>query len=837
MNSHNTIFLSAALLFPGPSVPAQAAAPDRPSILYIALEDITPMMGCYGDTYAKTPNFDRLAEEGIRYTNAHSVAPVCSVSRSSIVTGMYPSTIGTLHHRSGGVPAPPFLKFVPNLMSDAGYYTTNRKGDYNIVGMKYDGQGRKGDAIPAPWRSRPDRSQPFFSKLDFGECHSSVTKTPESVIVARRLNRLQPGDFHDPDEAPIPSFHPDDPVFRKAWARYYDAVTQVDYRAGEVFEALKEDGLWDETIIIVWADHGVGMPRGKHTAWEQGTHVPLIVRFPEKYQHLAPARPGAVLDDLVCLMDMAPSVLTLAGVDPPDQMHGRALLCQGDAKKREFLVAVRNRLDTRTQFVRSIRDKRYRYMRHFYPHRPYAPYETYQWEAPIYDRFQQLARAGKLKGPQAEYARRFKAVEQLYDSENDPEMVHNLAGDRAYANVLKQMRRRLHDWMVETRDLALVEERELYARARGRSLWAVGQEIDNYQRILETANLQLHGESAFAELKTRSTDADPLVRYWAVLGLMVITQTAESEMVDAILPSLNRSLTDESIDVRLLAAEGLFNLGEYKNALPVVIAEMTHPNTDVQVRVGNILDSQPPDANEQLQSAIEPLAAAMKEFRPTMRYGSTNKPFDRAFRAITGQQLYYRWGMGASGSPESPLMAVQKSPFVAKPAPRVTPPSENPKRQRGKISTLKAIGGKIAEVSSFHPGHEPAHMLDGDPATFWHTRFKPEFAERPHFVVLQVPADKPIAGLTYTPRTRPNGRVLSYEVSFSDEGKTWSNPVAKGKLRSSQTDQHDIEFTAPTGTRFIKLLVTDAVSAGGQPIAAIGELDVLVSENLKADDG
>ena len=807
---------------------ASAAESDRPNILYIALEDITPMMGCYGDAYAKTPNFDKLAEEGIRYMNAHAVAPVCSVSRSSIVTGMYPSTIGTMHHRSGGVPAPAFLKFVPNLMSDVGYYTTNHKGDYNIVGMKYDKQAKKGG--DTPWRSRPDKSQPFFSKIDFGECHSSVTKTSEDVIVQARLNRLRPSDFHDPDKAPIPSYHPDDPVFRKAWARYYDAVTQVDYRAGEVFAALKEDGIWDDTIIIVWADHGVGMPRGKHTAWEQGTHVPLIVRFPEKYQHLAPARSGAVLDDLVCLMDMAPSVLTLAGIAPPEYMQGRALLCKGDAQVREFLVAVRNRLDTRTQFVRSIRDKRYRYMRHFYPQRPYAPYETYQWEAPIYDRFQQLALAGQLKGPQAEYAQRFKAVEQLYDSERDPEMVHNLAGDPAYAELLKQMRQRLHDWMIETRDLALVEERELYERAKGRSLWAVGQELDNYERILETANLQLHGESALADLQTRSTDADPLVRYWAVLGLMVITQTADSDVVAEILPSLNKSLTDESIDVRLLAAEGLFNLGYYRKALPVVIAEMSHPNTDVQVRVGNILDSQPPDANEQLASAIEPLAVAMKKFRPTMRYGSTNKPFDRAYRAITGQQLYFRWGMGASGSPKSPLIAVQKKPFVAKPATQLTPQSGNPKRQRGKPATLKGIGGKIAEVSSFHPGHEPEHMLDGDPATFWHTRFKPEFAERPHFVVLQVPADKPIAGLAYTPRTKPNGRVLGYEVAVSDDGKTWSSPVAKGKLQANSTDQHDIEFNAPADVRFIKLVVTDAVSAGGQPIAAIGELDVLVKE-------
>ena len=641
---------------------SSAFADNRPNILYVALEDITPMMGCYGDEYAKTPVFDQLAAEGIRYTNAHSVAPVCSVSRSSIVTGMYPSTIGTLHHRSGGLPAPDFLKFVPNLMRDAGYFTTNQKSDYNIVGMKYDRQGKKvGDT---PWRLRPNKGQPFFSKIDFSECHSSVTKTPEEVIIAKRLNRLQPDDFHDPTAAPLPSFHPDDPVFRRSWARYYDAVTQVDYRTGEVLEALKKDGLWNDTIVIVWADHGVGMPRGKHTVWEQGTHVPLIVRFPKRYQHLAPAKPGSVVDDLVCLMDMAPSVLTLAGLTPPDHMQGRPLLVQSDAEKREFLVAMRNRLDTRTQFVRSIRDKRYRYMRHFFPHRPYAPYETFQWEAPIYDRFQELALAGKLEGPQAEYARRFKDIEQLYDSETDPEMIHNLANDPAHAGALKQMRKRLHDWMIETRDLGLIDERLLYERAKGRSLWEVGQEIENYEEILNTANLQLKGEAGKAELKARTESDDESVRYWATLGLAVITQTAGSETVETILPALKERLSDPSLDVRLIASEGLFNLGYYEEALPAVLAEIRHPNTDVQVRVGNLLDSQPPDANEALAPAIKPLEIARRKFKAQGRYGHANKPLDRAYRALTGLQLYYRWGMGASGSPKSPLMKVQESPFV-----------------------------------------------------------------------------------------------------------------------------------------------------------------------------
>ena len=392
-----TILLPLALL------EAVARTPERPNIVYIALEDITPMMGCYGDAYAKTPVFDALAAEGLRYTHAYSVGPVCSVSRSSIVSGMYPTSLGTMHHRSNVGRPPAFLKMIPNQMREAGYYTTNNaKTDYNIGGAAWNQGGKK-----AHWRNRPDKSQPFFAKFDFGECHSSITKIAEGVIVQQRLNRLKPEDFHDPAKAPIPPYHPDDPVFRKAWSRYYDAVTQVDYRAGEIIAQLKEDGLWDNTIVIVWADHGVGMPRGKHTAWEQGTHVPLIVRYPKKYQHLAPSKPGSVLDDLVCLMDMGPSVLKLAGIETPDYMHGRALLCKSGAKKRDYVVSNRDRLDSRFEMVRGIRDKRYRYQRNFYPHLPYKPYEDFEFNAPVLRKWVQLAREGKLTGDQEMLAMRF----------------------------------------------------------------------------------------------------------------------------------------------------------------------------------------------------------------------------------------------------------------------------------------------------------------------------------------------------------------------------------------------------------------------------------------------
>ncbi len=673
----NSAVLGAAMTF-RLAVAASAAEPQKdgtsnaspartsPNIVYIALEDITPMMGCYGDTYAKTPVFDKLAAEGIRYTHAYSVGPVCSVSRSSIVTGMYPTTLGTMHHRSNVGKPPAFLKMIPNLMREAGYFTTNnKKKDYNISGDNWNQSSWR-----AHWRNRPNPEQPFFAKFDLHECHSSITKIPEDVIVKKRLNRLQPEDFHDPDEALIPPYHPDVPMFRKAWSRYYDAVTQVDYRAGEIFAQLKKDGLWEDTIIIVWADHGVGMIRGKHTVWEQGTHVPLIVRYPKKYRHLAPANPGSVIHDLVTLMDMGPSVLKLAGMETPKHMHGRALLCKSKATPRAYVVATRDRLDSRFEMIRSIRDKRYRYQRNFYPQLPYKPHEDYEFEAPVIIEWVKLARAGKLGGAKEMPTLRFKPVEELYDAKRDPQMLRNLAADPKHADTIKRMRGRLDEWMVETRDLGLLAEAEAHQRAESKQChWEVGAGLDNYKQILEVANLQLKGKKGMNELITRTQDPDPAIRFWAVSGLGVITQTAVPDTVAQIIPHLKTALQDRSVSVRLVAAESICNLGYYGDAVEVLSQALVGPSVSARMRASGILDTQPPEADAALQPALPYLkeAAAILNIKEMdgIPYG-LNDPYGRAMRSISGQNNYYRWGMGASGSPISLLMKVQQSPFVPK---------------------------------------------------------------------------------------------------------------------------------------------------------------------------
>ena len=622
---------------------------DHPNIVWISLEDITPMMGAYGDEYARTPVFDGLAAEGIRYEKAYSVSPVCSPSRSSVITGMYPNSLGSMHHRSNTRP-PAFSKMLPNVLREAGYYTTNSaKRDYNMGGDDWHESSSE-----AHWRNRREKDQPFFAVFNFGECHSSITKIPEDEIVEARLSRLKPEDFHDPTEAPIPPYHPDVPQFRRAWARYYDAVTQVDYRAGDLIDQLKEDGLWEDTIVFVWSDHGVGMPRGKHTAWEQGLHVPLIARFPEKYQHLAPADPGSVIDGLVTLMDLGPSALSLAGIDPPAHMHGRPLFSKrgGDVEYRDYAFAMRDRLDTRSEMVRTVRDQRYRYQRNFYPQLAFKPFEDYEFDAVVVRHWVELARQGKLTGPQEMLAMRFKPIEELYDSADDPHMVRNVAGDPEYADVLQRMRGRLGDWMLETRDLGILDETEMLEREKGAaSPWDLGQTLENYERILDTANLQLEARPAIPELISRTQDPDSAVRFWAALGLAVAGQFGGAEAVSSVAPALEAALEDESVSVRLTAAEGLFNLGRYEKGLPILIEALDHPSVDAQIRAGCILDSQPPNANQELQPAIGPLQRTVDRFEQQPRFGATNNPFKRALKAISGEETYYRWGPGASGSP------------------------------------------------------------------------------------------------------------------------------------------------------------------------------------------
>jgi len=415
-----------ALLALAPAGRAEAPGPVHPNVLWITCEDISPHLGCYGDAYARTPVLDKLAAEGVRYTEAYGITGVCAVNRSCLITSMYSSTLGSQDMRST-TRLPDQIKCFPEYLRGVGYYCSNNvKTDYNFATPKtaWDDCSRK-----AHWRNRQG-GQPFFSVFNFTVCHESQIRQPDASFF-KKTARLTPDQRHDPAKVAVPPFHPDTPEVRQDWARYHDLITAMDYQAGDVLAQLEEDGLADETIVFFFSDHGAGMPGCKKWVWESGLHVPFIVRFPEKHRKWAPGEPGSVCSRLVSFVDFAPTVLSLANVDVPPHMQGKAFLGPQTAEPRQYVYAIRDRMAERYDTVRVVRDRRFQYMRNFVPHRSWSQFVSYTEQMPTMKVWRRLAGEGKLDAVQARYFRPTKPIEELYDTAADPYQVHNLAGDPA----------------------------------------------------------------------------------------------------------------------------------------------------------------------------------------------------------------------------------------------------------------------------------------------------------------------------------------------------------------------------------------------------------------------
>ena len=336
--------------------PAWAQGAKRPNILWISCEDTSPDLGCYGDEYATTPNLDRFATEGARYTRCFSISGVCAPSRSSIITGMYQTTIGTMHMRTRAVPSPEVKCFTEYLRA-AGYYCTNNsKTDYQFEPpfTAWDESSTK-----AHWRNRA-KDQPFFAVMNLTVSHESSIRMPESRR-RRGGDRVPPEMRHDPGKAKVPPYYPDTPVTRRDWATYYDTVTAMDMQVADILKELEDDGLADDTIVFFWGDHGRGLPRAKRWIYDSGIHVPLIVRWPGRIE------PGSVVEDLVSFVDFGPPVLSLAAVDVPSHMQGQPFLGDQKAAPREYIYASRDRMDEAYDLIRAVRDKRYKYIRNYMP--------------------------------------------------------------------------------------------------------------------------------------------------------------------------------------------------------------------------------------------------------------------------------------------------------------------------------------------------------------------------------------------------------------------------------------------------------------------------------------
>ncbi len=548
---------------PVPSV-AETPAPRRPNILWITCEDTSPYLGCYGDPYAVTPNLDRFAGESIRYTNAYSTAPVCAPARSCLITGVYATSLGTQHLRSE-VLIPRQIEAFPKILRVAGYYCSNNfKEDYNFKDPTiWD------DSSPtAHWRNR-SAGAPFFSVFNLTCTHQGQINGSDEEFFRKYSSKLTPQERHDPKTILLPPYYPDTPMVRKIWARYYDLITTMDKQVGAILDELKADGLADSTIVFFFPDHGLGIPRFKRTLYDSGLHVPLIVRFPPRCQHLAPFASGGRADQLVSFVDFAPTALKLAGMAIPSYMQGQPFLGEAPASPREYIFATHSRVDEAYEMSRCVRDQRYKYIRNFLPHLPYVQPSAYCDQAEIMQELRRLVGTPALIGSPGLLWQPTKPVEELYDIQADPHEIHNLAGVAAHRQTLEQLRQRLWAWMVETHDTELLPEAEMHIRAAGATPYDVARDPRKYPqaRILAAAELVGAGPNALPGLMEYLEDTDSAVRYWAVVGL----ESLGAEAAPAV-RALKKVLDDPSPNVRFAAAGVLCKLGSCDEALPVLAA-------------------------------------------------------------------------------------------------------------------------------------------------------------------------------------------------------------------------------------------------------------------------
>ncbi|MFN0079335.1 MAG: sulfatase-like hydrolase/transferase [Prosthecobacter sp.] len=499
---------------------------DKPNILWLTSEDHGPHMGCYGDTFATTPNIDALAAKGMLFKRAWSCGPVCAAARTTIIAGMFPPSTGGEHMRSMTA-MPKGTKMYPQILREAGYYCTNNsKEDYNLTkaeGVWDESSGK------AHWRSRKD-GQPFFAIFNETCSHESqLRKRPHEAI-------------HDPAKVRVPAYHPDTPEVRQDWAQYYDQVTLADASAGKRLAELEAAGLAADTIIFYYADHGSGMPRNKRWPCNSGLHVPMVVYFPPNWKHLAPKEyaAGVKSDRLVSFVDLAPTLLSIIGVQPPEWMQGHAFAGLNQTEPQPFIYGFRGRMDERIDTVRSLTDGRFVYLRNYMPHLSQAQHVSYQFETPSTRVWRKAFDDGKATPEQSIFWQEPKAAEELYDLQSDPDEVHNLAANPEHAETLAKLRTAQENLALKIRDVGLLPEGEMHQRSEGTTPYDMAHDDALYPlaRILKAAgSASSMKPDALADLKAGFADSDSAIRYWSAMGVLMRGKdgltAAHGEMVKA----------------------------------------------------------------------------------------------------------------------------------------------------------------------------------------------------------------------------------------------------------------------------------------------------------------
>ncbi len=553
------------------AVALRAAEPARPNILWVVSEDNGCFLGAYGDPLAQTPTLDKLAEEGVLYERCFA-QPVCAPARFTLITGMYAATAGPAQHMRASGKIPAWLEGFPERLRAAGYYTSNNvKTDYNApinINAAWDAASDTAD-----WRGAQP-GQPFFSVFNYEVTHEHMV-FPDYVPKFDFLRT-------NPAAVRIPPYQPDTPEMRQDWANYYDEMRLLDGQIAAKLRELEKDGLADNTIVFYYADNGGVLPRSKRFLQESGTRVPLIVYYPPRWRHLAPAAPGSRLTDPVDFSDFAPTVLSLAGVKIPDYMQGRPFAGPARTGPNEFVFTTRDRMDERYDMMRSVVDTRWLYIRNFRPDLPYMQPLDYQFRALGYQSWARLAAEGKLTPATAQFWGE-KPSEELYDMEADPDNVDNLAGSAAHAAIVEKMRARLRQRMVKICDNGLLPEGSVlegYDASHQPGAWPVGRVFD-----LAILASQRDADNLPAFIQGLADKSEP-IRWWAARGCTMLG--AKAAPAEA---ALRERLHDKSGAVVVAAAEALARLGRTDLALPALEKQlMANDTPGFIMQAANVLD-------------------------------------------------------------------------------------------------------------------------------------------------------------------------------------------------------------------------------------------------------
>ncbi len=541
----------------------------RPNILWIVAEDASPHIGCYGETAINTPALDGMAENGVQFTQAFVTSPVCSPSRSAMVTGMQPVTLGTHNHRSqrktgkgGGnedyyesFDLPEEIKMIPQLFKEAGYFTSLAswhsfnspdsslgKEDYNFI---YD---RDDVYMGDDWIGE-DTEKPFFAQI---QLHGGKNRNPD---IQQSV---------DPDDVTLPPYYPDTDVYRNDWASYLEAWIYIDQQVKEILSVLKERKELKNTLIFFWTDHGISHLKAKQFLYEGGIRVPMIVRFPGK-KHA-----GTVDDQLVNQLDIAATSLRQAGIEIPDYIQGRPLFDE-NTKEREYLFTARDRCDATVDIIRSVRTKKYKYIRNFYPFIPHMQPNRYKDRKTITKPIREMHQKGTLSKKLDKMYFGPRSKEELYDLEKDPHEMNNLAGDPEYRDVKQRMRSALYSKMKEYWDMGLIPEPALEEQGlkEGSKYFILKNDTARISKIIDI--IEKGENNNTGALKKALESPLTSVRYWSATRLGV-NGTKEA------IPNLKAHLEDPSASVRIAAGLALCRLGDNDTGLKTLEKELDNSN-------------------------------------------------------------------------------------------------------------------------------------------------------------------------------------------------------------------------------------------------------------------